>query len=616
MVAGYSLKSRDTGLLRNSRLMGIPEFRCMANDVEMYRRSKVCSIGTPMKLNGTSAFQEKFYYILSDLLWRVCENYNEISQANFYKLYRWFHVTRKLLKPPPPKPDYVSPFAKKEGPKKPMATIRMFTKKNPASYEALLVEQDTMRSRVDPARYLGSRVSLTDSITSSLRLGSPQPPRPGDAFLLTLSENEKAIDAEGGSEGPAVWNARNDSAGKSRTLGTIRSSERSKSTTSASSLQRRVPQPGPTSSAEYLPNISRSQSPTKSRIGCDVGSEVDADVTIVDADAVLDQGSELMLQMQGSNTHPHTTPRIETPPLPSVDVLSKRQLKLIGTHATSPSVSCKVLNIDKPLSDLINSDAGSSSSKRAATAPARPPAITTSALFEMAGQVGERMMVNRARLLFLQHNASQGVESSGTFQPCPKPPTAPPGINRATPLPSVQAFDSKTTSAISSERATTAPLSVTRPTITISRRRSIVRSAKLRSSTSTSQSVPGRTESRVRETQLSEPFIVRAVTPQAPSKTPQPLTPPPTASSLSANSCRFTPDEDDTFDFNDLQIDHTPYKERCAKYKDPHQETIGYLTLDDDEDDFSLSQTPLLNVSQDGFSSLSSFLPSNTSLVS
>ena len=569
-----------------------------------------------MKLNGTSAFQEKFYYILSDMLWRVCENYNEISQANFYKLYRWFHVTRKLLKPPPPKPDYVSPFAKKEGPKKPMATIRMFTRKNPEPYESLLVEQDTMRSTVDPARYLGSRVSLTDSITSSLRLGSPQSARPGDAFLLTLSENEKAIDAEGGTECPAVWNGKSGSAGRSRTLGTIRRSERS-ATASASSLQRRATQSnvaGPTASLEHLASISRSGSPSKSRVGCDVGlgSEVDADVTIVDADAVLDQGSELMLRMQGSPTHP-TTPRAVTPPLPSVDVLSKRQLKLIGTHAASPNVSCKALNLDKPLSDLINSDTISPIPKRAATAPAS--GITTTALFEMAGHVGERMMVNRARLLFLQHNASQGVEGPATYQSCHKPPTAPPGINRpaATPLPSVQTFDSKTTSGISSERATTAPITVTRPSVTIRRRSTSIRSAKMRSSASTSQSVPGRSDSRVRETQLSEPFTVRAVTPQPPRKTPHPITPPPSASSLSAGSSRFTPD--DTFDFGEVHIPHTPHRERCAKYKDPHQETIGYLTLDDDED-ISLSQTPLLNISQEGFSSLSSFLPSNTSLVS
>ena len=611
MVAVYSLKSRDTGLLRNSRLMGIPEFRCMANDVEMYRRSKVCSIGTPMKLNGTSAFQEKFYYILSDLLWRVCENYNEISQANFYKLYRWFHVTRKLLKPPPPKPDYVSPFAKKEGPKKPMATIRMYTKKNPVSYD--IVEQDTMRSRVDPARYLGSHVSLTDSITSSLqRLGSPQSAKPGDAILLTLSENEKAIDAESGSEGPAVWVAKNENAGKSRTLGTIRQSGRT-CQTSEPALSKRLNQPtigGPTLSQDYLPNISRPQTPSKSRAGVD--SEVDADVTIVDADAVLDQGSELMLRLQGSPSHP-ATPRAATPPLPSVDVLSKRQLKLIGTHATSPNVSCKALNnIDKPLSDLINSDPIISPiPKRSMTAPA--PGITPSALFEMAGQVGERMMVNRARLLFLQHNAGHGAEGAGNYHPCSKPPTtAPPGLNRATPLPSVQTFDSKTTSGISSERATTAPIPVSRARITI-RRRSSIKSAKFRGpgSASTSQSVPGRSDSRVRETQLSEPFTVRAVTPQAPGKTPQPITPPPTASLVSAESCRFSPDEDDGLAF----MPRMSHKERCAKYKDPHQDTIGYLTLEDD-DDISLSQTPLLNVSQDGFSSLSSFLPSNTSLVS
>ena len=584
----------------------------MANDVEMYRRSKVCSFGSPQKLNGTSAFQEKFYYILSDLLWRVCENYNEISQADFYKLYRWFHVTRKLLKPPPPKPDYVSPFAKKDGPKKPMATIRMFTRKNLASYESLLAEQDTMRSKVDPARYLGSHVSLTDSLTSTLRLGSPSLARPGDALLLALSENEKA--AEGVSEGPAVWNVRNESAGKSRTLGTIRP-ERS-ATAPPSSLQRRLTQPtvsGQTASTDYLPNISRSQSPSKIRAGGEViGGEVDADVTIVDADAVLDQGSELMFRMQGSPNHP-PTPRAHTPPLPSVDVLSKRQLKLIGTHTTSPSISHKALNIDKPLSDLINSDTISPMPKRAVTAPA--PGITTSALFEMAGQVGERMMVNRARLLFLQHNANQGPENPGTYQPLSKPPTAPPGLNYTTPLPSVQAFDSKTTSGISSERATTAPTSVTRPTITIRRRRSI-RSAKLRGSANTSQSVPGRSASKARETQLTEPFTIRAVTPQAPPKTPHPLTPPPTASSVSTLSSTFTPDEDGAFEFRDMRLQRTPHKERCAKYKDPYQETVGYLTLEDEEDDISLSQTPLLNISHDGFSSLSSFLPSNTSLIS
>jgi len=471
-------------------------------------------------------------------------------------------------------------------------------------YESLLLEQDTMRSKVDPARYLGSHVSLTDSISSSLRLGSPQIARPGDAFLLTLSENEKATDVERASGAPTVWN---ESSGKSRTLGTIRKS--------SSSSQRPKTQPiiaVPTASPEHLPNISKSKSAPKSR----AVSEADADVTIVDADAVLDQGSELMLQMQRSPTRP-VTPRAATPPLPSVDVLSKRQLKLIGIQAPSPNISCKTQNIDKPLSDLINSDKSSLMPKRAETAPARGHDITTSALFEMAGQVGERMMVNRARLLFMQHNASREVVSPIASQPSPKPPTAPPGLNHTTPIPSMQTLDSKTVSATSSsERATTAPGSVTHPKVTI-KRRSSIRSAKLRGpgSASTSQSVPGRSDSRLRETQLSDPFTVRAVTPQTPSKTPQPTTPPPTATPGSNRSCRYMPhDDDDAFE---LDIKHTPYKERCAKYKDPHQETIGYLTLDDDDDDeISLSQTPLLNISQEGFSSLSSFLPSNTSLVS
>ena len=51
-------------------------------------------------------------------------------------------------------PDYVSPFAKKHGKKEPLATIRMTTRNNP-TLESIYVEHD-MRSKVDPAKYLGN----------------------------------------------------------------------------------------------------------------------------------------------------------------------------------------------------------------------------------------------------------------------------------------------------------------------------------------------------------------------------------------------------------------------------------------------------------------------------
>lgn len=588
-----ALNARDTNLLRNSRLMGIPEFRCMANDVEMYRRSKVTSFGPAMKAEGAAGFQERFYWILSDLLWRVCENFNEISQADFYKLYRWFHVTRKLLKPPAPQPDYVSPFAKKEDEKVEAATIKMFTRTN-TSLDLLLGEQDTMRSRVDPAKYLGSHVSLTESITSSLRLGSPATARAGDALLRALSVTNQ----DTANSGPMC--AKLEANGvKSRTLGTIRSDRIS---TAPAGVQRKISIPGMYSgdrsnSADVLPNIRQGSPRPKSKQGVD--SEVDADVTIVDPDAVLDQGSELILKMGRSPSPTHVC--LSTPPLPSVDVLSKRQLKLISTNSKSPLASNNCF-VDKPLSDLIKSSEEKSPKRN-------PPGVTPSTLFEMAGHVGERMMVNRAKLLFIQHNSAQLIDRfpDPTLKP---PPTAPAGGARNSPLHSVPSSVSRST-LLTTERASTAPVFPTRSTTIVTRKKS----SKLRSTVGGGWGSLDRSDSVIREDLLAEPLTIHRMSRPATTASMRATTagmrevPPPSSSGSSRSSGGSESDI-----LHSLQC--TPHKERCATYRDPLRAGVpGYHPLGDEEEEVALSETPLLQTKHDNFSSLSSFLPSNTSIV-
>ena len=553
----------------------------MANDVEMYRRTTVSSFS--LKKEGAALFQQRFYWILSDLLWRVCENFNEISQADFYKLYRWFHLTRKLLKPPAPDPDYVSPFAKKTGGKEEAATIRMFTRTN-TSLDLLFGEQDTMRSKVDPAKYLGSHISITESITSSLRLGSPATARAGDALLRALSETNQEGEESGKMdaklEGSKI---------KGRTLGTIRADRIS---TAPAGIHRKtaIPRiPGDKSNSdEMLPNIRHTSPRPKSKQGLD--SEVDADVTIVDPDAVLDQGSELFLKM-GRSPSPNSC--LATPPLPSVDVLSKRQLKLISTNANSP-ITSKNSFIDKPLSELIKS--------KEASAKQSAPGVTPSTLFEMAGHVGERMMVNRAKLLFIQHNSAQLIDRFPDSAVKP-PPTAPAGMARNSPLLSMPSSLSKSTMP-TTERASTAPVLPSRSTTFISRRKS----SKLRSNVG-GWSIQDRSESVIKENRLIAPLTIQRVSRPATTASHREVPPP----SNSGNSSTMSTPEVELL--HSLQC--TPYKERCASYRDPLRTgPPGYQELgDEDEDDIALSETPLLQMKHDNFSSLSSFLPSNTSVV-
>ncbi|XP_063693043.1 uncharacterized protein LOC134824950 isoform X3 [Bolinopsis microptera] len=474
----------------------------------------------------------------------------------------------------PPMPDY--PRKTRKGP---VAKIRMTTKTK-LKGDLLCAEDQGLRSRIDPAKYLGSNVSITDSLTSSLRLNSSN--KPSDALLqeLTVSQNQFPSSPE------QVNSPRQ---AKNRALGTRRSA----TAPLISANGRRVvlsrdssSRPNSTGSG-LLPTIS-SQSKKKLH-SYEINGEFDADATIVDADAVLDQGSELVLKdLDQSYT---SYPRPVTPPVPSADVLSRRQLKLIGTNTdTTSTISNNTASVDKVLSQLIISEEappGSGEQK-----------ITPSDLFDMVGTVGERMLVNRARLLLLQHCSDYANDGNNMLNH-PKPPTAPCGMARPSPLPSMLTIDSRTTV---TERATTAP------PIRTSGRKQIIRSSKLRSSSGCATwSVPCKSESRSRGAKLREPFTVQSIS-LANHRAEYPA-PPPTESSgstlISQRSASLKSEPE--LPFAELQT--TPYFERCANYRDPLKDARGYTPL---AEEGSLSETPLL---QPTFSSLSSFLPSTPDLV-
>lgn len=435
-------------------------------------------------------------------------------------------MTRKLLKPPPPMPDYVSPFAKASR-KEPVTTIRMTTRTGSAiSLESLIADQETMRSKVDPAKYLGSAASLTESITSTLRLGTPFRAA-GEALL----ETEDTVPGTGQESRSALF-----SRGSTRTLGTVRAVK--------------TAPPPPTGGPVLSPQPTR---PAFSRgRNYSIDGEIDRDATFVDADAVL--SSDVVT------------------PLPSLDALSERQLKLIGTNTI-------------PHREIIGGEGVLSPSPPplCPLTPSRKSDIKAGELLELAAPIGEKMMINRARLLFLQHHTqlpgSQTGRQSVKYPVSLKPPTAPAGGARPSPvqspLPSLTLHDG-TTSFARSERATTAP--VTRVAIRKTPR-------------------PNRTPTLPRG---GKPKLDSCMTVQplvSPSRAHYPAPPPSQSSRCSSRT------ETEIF------LPRTPIGERCATYRLPSGRTSrNYLPLDGEE--CSLSQTPLLH----NFSSLSSLLPSSHTL--
>lgn len=604
------LRPRDTGILRNSRLMGIPEFRSMANDLEIYRRSKVSEFGGPPKIEeGCHAYQQRFYHLLLSLLWRVCENYDDVSQTDFYKLYKWFHITRRLVKPPPPAPDYVSPFAKKKMKNEPVATIRMTTKTSALKPELTSCYAETgyndgMRSRVDPAKYLaqGSTISLAESMNSTLRHNSPNlnlrstsarvKQVPSDVLLQALAEPDEMSKCPT----PSTTSA--------RVLGVLRPSTGERSSTAPAGLTRQKRSNKRPNSVQnnvpslpHFPITSRSLSSIKGRYGYEINGEIDADATFVDIDGILDAGSDIMREIVSSPS-PQPPPPRATPPLPSVDVLTKRQLKLIGTTSSvEENEGVSTPHVIHAVNDVLQDTV-----KKSITAAerAKTTELTAGTLAELAEPIGEKMMINRARLLLLQHSPGHLIEK----QP-PKPPTAPPCFRRPCPSPLLESYpsqagmDESRSTYVNYERATTAP-SFRNPPNTPKPVQPAIRIR--RGSKPRVNVVPRKGE---REDAVMSTFTVQPVYPAARSETRSPFihpVPPPSTSSLSS--------------FHEhvwVPAARTPHSERCSIYKDPVQEDHGYTPLMDDE--HTLSETPLIPEREDPFSSLSSFLPSTQSLV-
>ncbi|KAL5247225.1 hypothetical protein ACHWQZ_G019172 [Mnemiopsis leidyi] len=472
----------------------------------------------------------------------------------------------------PPMPDY----SRKR--KEPVATIRMTTKTK-LDKNGPCSEDNGLRSKIDPSKYLalllGSSASLSDCFTPPLRQSPPH--KPSDPLLQELSDVQLTSGSEQDSSG--VWSSPRLS--KNRTLGTRRSS--TAPLLAANGRKLTLPRdcrPSSTGSG-LLPTISTNAlNKNKATHGYEINGVVDADATIVDADAVLDLGSE-------SLTKDLEQGRSDTPPVPNLDVLSRRQLKLIGTNTEGTSnTSNNLTDVDKALSQLIIS-------KETLSVP-KEQEITPADLFEMVGKVGERMLVNRARLLLLQHETqyTNGENNVPTYTNL-KPPTAPCGMARPSPLPSMLTIDSRMTV---NERATTAP------PIRSSVRKQMIRSSKLRSTSGCGTwSVPCKSVSKARAEKLREPFTILSINPTK-ARSPYPA-PPPSESSVR------TPCLSSESELSAPTLQTTPYFERCANYRDPLHTSREYSPLTEEH---SLSETPLL---QPAFSSLSSFLPSTPDLV-